>query len=55
MGWSGGSRMMDALSGILWMAEEWFNRGGDETTFADDYEASLEAARAALTQEKREG
>jgi hypothetical protein len=37
-----------ALGGVLWMAYEWFNHGGDETTFADDYEARLETARAAL-------
>ena len=41
-------KLRNVLSGVLWMAEEWFNNGGDETTFADDYEASLEAARAEL-------
>lgn len=44
-------RLRAALNGVLWMAEEWFKHGGDETTFADDYEAKLEAARAASTQE----
>ena len=38
----------NALSGVLWMAEEWFKHGGDETAFSDDHAASLEAARAEL-------
>ena len=38
----------NALSGVLWMADEWFNHGGDETAFSDDHAAKLEAARAAL-------
>lgn len=44
-------RLRAALIGVLWMAEKWFKHGGDETTFADDYEAKLEAARAAITEE----
>jgi hypothetical protein len=45
----------NALGGVLWMAEEWFKHGGDETTFADDYEAKLEVARAANTKGERKG
>ena len=41
-------KLRDVLSGVLWMAEEWFNHGGDETAFSDDHAASLEAARAEL-------
>lgn len=48
-------KLRAALSGVLWMAEEWFKHGGDETTFADDYEAKLEAARATITKGEREG
>lgn len=47
-------RLLDVLSGVLWMADEWFNHGGDETAFSDDHAAKLEAARAALTQETRD-
>ena len=47
-------KLRAALSGVLWMAEEWFKHGGDETTFADDYEAKLEAARATITKGERE-
>lgn len=39
----------EALKGTLWMAEEWFEHGGDETTLADDYKAKLEVADKALT------
>ena len=42
-------KLRDVLSGVLWMAEEWFNHGGDETAFSDDHAASLEAARAILS------
>jgi hypothetical protein len=41
-------KLRDALSGVLWMADEWFKHGGDETAFSDDHEARLETARAAL-------
>lgn len=47
-------KLRAALSGVLWMAEEWFKHGGDETTFADEYEAKLEAARAVITKGERE-
>ena len=47
-------KLRDVLSGVLWMAEEWFKHGGDETAFSDDHAASLEAARAAITQETRD-
>lgn len=49
------AKLEGALIGVLWMAEEWFKHGGDETTFADDYEAKLEAARATITKGEREG
>ena len=42
-------KLRDVLSGVLWMAEEWFNHGGDETAFSDDHAAKLEAARAILS------
>ena len=41
-------KLRNVLSGVLWMAEEWFKHGGDETAFSDDHAASLEAARAEL-------
>ena len=47
-------KLRDVLSGVLWMADEWFNHGGDETAFSDDHAAKLEAARAAITQETRD-
>lgn len=48
-------RLRAALSGVLWMAEEWFEHGGDETTLADDFEKQIEAANAALDCRKMEG
>lgn len=42
-------KLRDVLCGVLWMAEEWFNHGGDETAFSDDHEAKLEAARAVFS------
>ena len=40
--------LLEALQGVLWMAEEWFKHGGDETTFSDGYKESLDEARAAI-------
>jgi hypothetical protein len=40
--------LLEALQGVLWMAEEWFKHGGDETTFSDGYKESLNEARAAI-------
>jgi hypothetical protein len=40
--------LLEALQGVLWMAEEWFKHGGDETTFSDDYKESLDEARAVI-------
>ena len=45
--------LLEALQGVLWMAEEWFKYGGDETTFSDDYKESLDKARDAIA--KAEG
>jgi hypothetical protein len=42
-------KLRDVLSGVLWMADEWFNHGGDETAFSDDHAETLEAARAFLS------
>jgi hypothetical protein len=43
------AELEEGLSGVFWMAEEWFEHGGDETTLADDYERQIDTARAALT------
>jgi hypothetical protein len=40
--------LLEALQGVLWMAEEWFKHGGDETTFSDSYKESLDEARAVI-------
>jgi hypothetical protein len=40
--------LLEALQGVLWMAEEWFKHGGDKTTFFDGYKESLNEARAAI-------
>lgn len=41
-------RLRAALRGVLWMAEEWYEHGGNEDTLADDYKPALAKARAAL-------
>ena len=38
------TRQRDALSAVLWMAEEWYRHGGDETTEAVKHRADLDVA-----------
>jgi hypothetical protein len=44
-------RLRAALNGVLWMAEDWYQYGGDETTFANDHKKALDEATAALAEE----
>jgi len=47
-------RLRAALGGVLWMAEDWYEYGGDETTFASDHKKALDEATAALAEEKKD-
>lgn len=47
------TELLEALKGVLWMAEEWYRHGGDETTMAADYGGAIERANAAIA--KAEG